>query len=1460
MRSVNRQTKSDELSTEASEMRSAGKHHLRAETFERMKIQFHIGDSALYVANSGSPFTRTGVIAVCASHLSDKTGTPPSDNFSCRDEDLALSIRERELATYSNDDNRIVSDFNAQFETEHDYQGRFVWEMLQNADDSVRSDHAGGEPRIGSKGLGFKSVLEIAKAPEIHSGPFHFFFSAEKSQQLLRRKTIAADPPPLTFRLPHSKKPDSTCRSLLDNGYTTIIRLPYRDGAAKDKALQALSEISPLFLLFSNFLSEVEIAESGLRKRFEISRESKGFAEGRCELRVTDCGAKRSTTWQRWVRVAREAAQSDRVLTAAICLPLDSKTKRPGPHDQILPLYVFFPTEETLQTRALIHASFDVQANRKHLREGLSDGALTASLSEILETVLNEVPSSTSLTAFAGLTESTESELLEGIRASLLEILQETPFVPVIGGGKVVPEDAVLWTGKFGEVLRDDSPPVMNACLLAPELLPLAPVLKTFGAEHVGNEHCLQLMRFCRNQTQGETIQSLRYLLEQLLPSFDSLNDEHTRRIRSVPCWWTIDGIARSLDASAPLLLKKPAGWPAWLAQDSLDQNSRKVLLKFEKSLEATPLIKKNWSRTIQGFLLRKNNEFLGEALVPAIEGLQISVWKKRGWDILEALFSWQPTMQPFEKLRPLSQNSDSEELPQVLGRTIRYPTQNGWVRAFDCYAGEAWEGPAAFDRFFGKTQSRGVVKAWNRWPVKLRRGKKKAQWKMLLRYCGVSWEPKVRELRNGAAPAAADLWRRYSKSSELWNYRYPIREEYIDHFPEIMNSFPSLEREVRLLKATEGSIQGATYRKSPNGPPHAPAFGSFARFQLRSEPWLRVKRSILFPERRLPPDQTYLPEKGLSGLLPEVSRGNISIESWWSSVIPLLKRWGVRKDLSRDVETWRDWMIRLHDAARRLPKKDWDLPDANGSGAAIVWKSSRALYKTFLRDIDARFRSLNVPCRVWTDGGESLDFAPQDEVRWLDESYLTAPQILIHLLRAGIKFFIFSLSEGSSAKKKLGIRPLSQELSEKVIYESVDEASTARLRRRYSERRAGLSACVADDFPMDSGCEAVRGLKLELSYGDNKIADVDSLSWKDSETGRVLVRSEPDLWRSFADALTRYVVPCEAADKLENLLRSSWEEYRDRLKSLGVSDELLNEIATSKIALAVEDDEEHSSISREGASKPAESHSGETAQEADDDSDANIEPPFDQVDQPSLEVMERSRTPSAFSDSKTDVNKNAEMSGRGQTSKQKRSDLPGKAQPDSSRKAGHPDPITGRKAEDWLHEKIASIFDFVSVTRNERDALNRESDIVVRTAGVTEIHIEVKHLASVPSRIYWSDLQIEKAHSLQDAGQRYAVALLKSVAERNDQPFAVYWIWNPLLQFLNAERSVQWVGHTSFEKVAGKSWAVEEMRPESVPAKRFRFAVRIAEEILELAEKDSNMLDALRREIENPSKHRGSN
>ena len=133
-------------------------------------------------------------------------------------DDLIRSICDQNLAVYRASPIRLREDVGQEAEIAHDYRGRIVYELLQNADDAMAgspgtqdaifvrltdtdlwvgnsgrplddddvrglcgigaSSKGGAVNRkrasIGHKGMGFKSVLEITDAPEVISETFAF--------------------------------------------------------------------------------------------------------------------------------------------------------------------------------------------------------------------------------------------------------------------------------------------------------------------------------------------------------------------------------------------------------------------------------------------------------------------------------------------------------------------------------------------------------------------------------------------------------------------------------------------------------------------------------------------------------------------------------------------------------------------------------------------------------------------------------------------------------------------------------------------------------------------------------------------------------------------------------------------------------------------------------------------------------------------------------------------------------------------------------------------------------------------------------------------------------------------------------------------------------------------------------------------------------------------------------------
>ena len=209
-------------------------------------IRFRLTDNDLIVENFGEnakAFTRKGVISICYTSLSAKSNH--ITDLKCGNSELPDKIGEELKQLKPNSRRAHIGN---ETRTIKEYFGRFVLELLQNADDAVNKE---SDEMIGMKGLGFKSIFEITDEPEIRSGDFHFRLKKESDG----------------LRIPE-------CIKVVECAATTQIRLPFRDDAAKKSAQAAIGEIESMragILLFCQSLQRIDIEIDGLpSRRLEI--------------------------------------------------------------------------------------------------------------------------------------------------------------------------------------------------------------------------------------------------------------------------------------------------------------------------------------------------------------------------------------------------------------------------------------------------------------------------------------------------------------------------------------------------------------------------------------------------------------------------------------------------------------------------------------------------------------------------------------------------------------------------------------------------------------------------------------------------------------------------------------------------------------------------------------------------------------------------------------------------------------------------------------------------------------------------------------------------------------------------------------------------------------------------------------------------------------------------------------
>ena len=225
--------------------------------------------------------------------------------------DILSLIAHENLAVYRESPSRLQEDVSQESQVAHDYRGRLVYELLQNADDALlgvattddralfrltedelwvantgrpfssadvrglcglgasSKANADGRKRasIGHKGLGFKSVLEITDGPEAYSDTVSFTLGRSHARPVIealwesKGRGSVRDVPVMRFPA-LLDDPHPGWQGLREQGFHTAFRFPFhsRIGVEQRAALaEQLLTLPTTSVLFLKHLEEVVI-------------------------------------------------------------------------------------------------------------------------------------------------------------------------------------------------------------------------------------------------------------------------------------------------------------------------------------------------------------------------------------------------------------------------------------------------------------------------------------------------------------------------------------------------------------------------------------------------------------------------------------------------------------------------------------------------------------------------------------------------------------------------------------------------------------------------------------------------------------------------------------------------------------------------------------------------------------------------------------------------------------------------------------------------------------------------------------------------------------------------------------------------------------------------------------------------------------------------------------------------
>ncbi len=1374
------------------------------------KVRFEVRKDALYVANSGQAFSGKGVISVCRENLSAKgTFSEEITAYGVPDDQLTAKLRDDRVAIYQTDPNALLEDASSEQETSRDYEGRSLFEMLQNADDAMAPPGTSVAELIGLKGLGFKAVLELSDTPEVHSPPFHFGFDADASRELLRGVPNADLVG--TFRLPHDRTPDRHVKRLLEEGFSTVIRLPFRSAEAALQARDRLTALPPHFLLLSQHLECVEMTDAkGWRRVLSRSGESPSMDGGTVILKVIEAGTASTERWRVWFDRWAPTETGEKLLSAAIGVPLDACEAE---RDSSLPLHVFYPSDDSIGAPFLIHAAFSVQQNRKHLRPGDHDQDLLDGLARLATRVAEAMPAPATIRLFGQLASLAPAvrppnqRIIKRLHYTLVKAVSTTPFVPVVAKlpRRVPPGSATMGALGFAGLLNPSAPVIASAALCKAEMEPVFDHLGAFRTPRLSARRHAELFRGARCRSIEDVLTALRIARTACLNGI--LGADLLEVLAGAPIWMTEGGKVRALNGN-PLGLTSLEGWPDWAPIDILHPRVRDFVAPGGK-------LGPEWKPLFDGRVARTADEFVGRALFPLLAAWADAEWAAQGWQALEVIEKF-AAIGGWLEITPLVPDDEQASTRKKLASVVRVPVGRTWQLASQCYADRSLKASAELRRFFKDLPHRFVVG----FSVAAEKRFSPARWRALLRFLGVSWEPKIRLFDDGDKAGVPSDYA-YMQIQRRDSKRYRERDWFLEHFPECVAAERSTSILLDIADAVLGAMANreAEYAKQWQSRTHPPSgFSTFAHFQLSRTAFLPATPNLLVTNARVPAEDLYLPSAGLKGITPQVDLAGLTETQRASRRALLTKELKVRTQLPSKWDPWLDWSDQLARAAKdpqhRLTKR-------------IV----RDFYERFLAAEFVAYQTRRPKEVVAVSGPEGAlrPFAAKDVV-WVDTPVIATSDILEALSAAGLNFLPTLLALGRRSPERLGIGKASEKVTLRPHYTTEVERARHQLHARLAKRAKAIAAiCEAKRAKQPSAIrfKAVRGLIIDIEL-DETVVRQQAVAAILHE-GEWLINLDGDQWDGLAVAIAGGLGrETDLRYRFAALLRATTRaEVVHILMADNIPEYRLREIPQDDDPVAPAEDESPSEVQGTNPGEPAD----DVAEDETDPEETSGGP-----QEPGASGMGGAASGSGQL-SQRPLYSGSSGGGGGGGGGGGSSGWGG-----VSRRAYD----IGKSGEEWLNNllEMTQPGGWI-VTCNERDELGRETDLLLRRDG-REWHVEVKTL--VGERLYWSDLERSKAEALRP---RYAMALLAPTVGGSD--YRLYWCWDPLLELLVCERRVTWRWALEREgpPLQAGSWlpVAGIAEPHEAPSQRIA-VVKILETNLMLLPRDNERLSTLWKRI----------
>lgn len=998
----------------------------------------------LYIANDGNKFDRKGVIALCMPHLSDKSDEIHTSNFDdfCNEEFIE-KYNEARMSDYERDPNRITSDGKDQEAIIKDYSGRWIFELLQNIDDAIGEKDK--RKYIGTKGVGFLSVLEVGKKPCIYSGGFDFTFDKDKTAKELSEMGIEQRfiKKVGSFQVPWPSSRDEVTREIFDEGFSTVMRFEINDGRY-EMVKDELENLDHKFLVFSQNLNAIKIDIEKKQKTYtrKIINIKKGIKSIKDEIIIEINGGESiNETWIRWQN-EWDSPDKDKKSSCMFALPLkDGECKPLGSTQNV---YNFFQTDEDSKIKGLLHVTFMLSQNRKELQmhgdivpwnhksidqENIS--LIDAARELLLEDVIFDdlVPCSTALNVFSDCLCDKKGNRLTPIQKIQDEIrskIFEVEFLPTVQGRMSSMQYAQLWKNSLIDLLHINEK-LDDYCLLSKSIEEEFPLIeKNYErnkSHYLDEEKIFRILANCDIKNEAE--EDRKKITEIIIN-----NDTYSGRdiVLDIPFIEVDDGEVKKLSDGFFALSKIK------------DIPYGKLLNVSTASKKDLKLIKTRtyWVyRGISKKLIENKYDYI-RLILEELCDKEEEFWRESGEKIIAFLYKCYS-----ENDASFKDAIDSIEvkLPIVKGKDT-------WSPSKDIYFSESWKPNGNLKNWLEKTNANlNTVRSLNYFKnilnnqldEKVKNKYKLPQIKAFLKALDVMEVPKIREVcRNDLNKEYVKIMSNQGLTKRNKDYGYPNLNTYFKGV-QIEKSIASvtelLERDSKYC-AQWGHSKTRTSWKTPN------SYHNYGAYQLKSTKWIFLPPSPINASGSFSPNECYFDENVPGhNVFPAITRNRFN-----SKIIQKLKTLGVADKRSKKYSVWNAWASSIPSTYEALIEK---------SDIKIIHSQIEMFYKVFIdnysdiENAEGIIVNNKLPVKKSDD---NFGFSHYASVIWNDLDF--SEDKILGLVNH-FKYSLFILDESQSKLlRKTSIPSLSNEFNlevkEKLVGTSVNDKTISFIEKKW--------------------------------------------------------------------------------------------------------------------------------------------------------------------------------------------------------------------------------------------------------------------------------------------------------------------------------------------------------------------------------------------------------------------------